>query len=51
MDYPDFETAMKALEEIVTKLEAGDLPLEQALAMFEEGVTDQPVLQLQAGRG
>ncbi len=38
MEYPDFESAMKALEEIVAKLEAGDLPLEQALGMFEEGV-------------
>ena len=38
MEYQDFEGAMKALEEIVAKLEAGDLPLEQALALFEEGV-------------
>jgi exodeoxyribonuclease VII small subunit len=38
MEYQDFESAMKALEEIVGKLEAGDLPLEQALALFEEGV-------------
>ena len=38
MEYQDFESAMKTLEEIVGKLEAGDLPLEQALALFEEGV-------------
>jgi exodeoxyribonuclease VII small subunit len=38
MEYQDFESAMKALEEIVGKLETGDLPLEQALALFEEGV-------------
>lgn len=33
-----FETAMKQLEEIVEELESGDLPLEQALKKFEEGV-------------
>jgi exodeoxyribonuclease VII small subunit len=38
MEYQDFESAMKGLEEIVSRLEAGDLPLEQALALFEEGV-------------
>ena len=38
MEYQDFESAMKALEDIVAKLEVGDLPLEQALALFEEGV-------------
>ena len=38
MEYQDFEHAMKALEEIVAKLEAGDLPLEQSLTLFEEGV-------------
>ena len=38
MEYQDFESAMKALEEVVAKLEAGDLPLEKALALFEEGV-------------
>jgi exodeoxyribonuclease VII small subunit len=38
MEYQDFEHAMKALEDIVAKLEAGDLPLEQALILFEEGV-------------
>ncbi len=34
----DFETALKSLEEIVSKLEAGDLTLERALELFEEGV-------------
>jgi exodeoxyribonuclease VII small subunit len=33
-----FETALSRLEEIVKKLEAGDLPLEQSLKLFEEGV-------------
>lgn len=32
-----FEQAMKRLEEIVTALERGEAPLEEALALFEEG--------------
>ncbi|MFI4889756.1 MAG: exodeoxyribonuclease VII small subunit [Steroidobacterales bacterium] len=34
----DFETAMRDLEEIVGRLEQGDLPLEESLAAFERGV-------------
>jgi len=33
-----FETSMARLEEIVQKLEQGDLPLEQSLKLFEEGI-------------
>lgn len=33
-----FEDTMRALEEIVRRLERGDLPLEEALAAFEDGV-------------
>ncbi|MDA8101112.1 MAG: exodeoxyribonuclease VII small subunit [Nitrospiraceae bacterium] len=33
-----FETALNRLEEIVAQLEQGDLPLEQSLKLFEEGV-------------
>jgi exodeoxyribonuclease VII small subunit len=33
-----FEEALKNLERIVEKLERGDLPLEEALAAFTEGV-------------
>lgn len=33
-----FETALARLEEIVQALEKGDLPLEQSLKLFEEGV-------------
>ncbi|MFH1242027.1 MAG: exodeoxyribonuclease VII small subunit [Pseudomonadota bacterium] len=33
-----FEEAMKRLEEIVQALEAGDLPLEDSLKSFEEGM-------------
>ncbi|HMI76339.1 MAG TPA: exodeoxyribonuclease VII small subunit [Steroidobacteraceae bacterium] len=35
---PDFETAMRDLEELVDRLEHGDLPLEESLAAFERGV-------------
>lgn len=34
----NFEEAMKRLEEIVEKLEKGDLPLEEAMEAFTEGV-------------
>ena len=33
-----FEDAMKRLEEIVQKLEDGELPLEESLKVFEEGI-------------
>lgn len=33
----DFEGSMTRLEEIVSLLERGDAPLEQAMALFEEG--------------
>ncbi len=33
-----FEASLKDLESAVEKLESGDLPLEDALACFEEGV-------------
>jgi len=33
-----FEEALKQLETIVSRLEIGDLPLEEALSVFEEGV-------------
>lgn len=32
-----FEQSLHRLEEIVRKMEGGDLPLEQALALFDEG--------------
>ncbi len=35
---PSFETALARLNEIVEALEKGDLPLEDSLALFEEGV-------------
>lgn len=36
-DQPSFEDALARLEEIVRKLEQGNTPLEQAIALFEEG--------------
>jgi exodeoxyribonuclease VII small subunit len=37
-DTPSFEAALLKLDEIVQKLEKGDLPLEQSLVLYEEGV-------------
>ena len=34
----NFEESLKKLESIVTQLETGDLPLEDSLKLFEEGV-------------
>jgi exodeoxyribonuclease VII small subunit len=34
----DFESALKSLEDIVVQLEGGDLSLDRALELFEEGV-------------
>ncbi len=33
-----FEVIMERLQDVVQKLEDGDLPLEESLAIFEEGV-------------
>jgi exodeoxyribonuclease VII small subunit len=35
---PAFEDSLKKLETIVDQLEKGDLPLEDSLKLFEEGV-------------
>lgn len=35
---PSFESAMKRLDEIVEQLESGELPLEESLRLFEEGM-------------
>jgi exodeoxyribonuclease VII small subunit len=35
---PPFETAIKRLTEIVQTLERGELPLEESLRLFEEGI-------------
>ena len=38
VEEPDFEASLEQLEQLVRKLEAGDLPLEQSLACYEQGV-------------
>jgi exodeoxyribonuclease VII small subunit len=35
---PSFEESLKKLETIVDQLEKGDLPLEESLKLFEDGV-------------
>jgi exodeoxyribonuclease VII small subunit len=37
-DEPDFEQALGELEQLVERLERGDLPLDEALKAFERGV-------------
>lgn len=34
----NFETKLERLEEIITKMESGDLSLEDSLKLFEEGI-------------
>lgn len=38
MEPPKFEQAIVDLKGIVSKLEGGDLPLEDALSLFEKGI-------------
>jgi exodeoxyribonuclease VII small subunit len=38
-DAPDFESALKELEDVVSRLEKGELSLEASLQHFERGVT------------
>ena len=35
---PSFEAALKQLEDIVQRLEKGELPLEESLKLYEEGI-------------
>ncbi len=35
---PTFEHSLRRLEEIVQRLEQGDVPLEEALTLYEEGI-------------
>ena len=41
-----FEESLNALEEIVQRLERGDVPLEEALAAFQEGMALSKQLSL-----
>ncbi|MFD0896225.1 exodeoxyribonuclease VII small subunit [Loigolactobacillus binensis] len=45
MAEPTFENNLEALNTIVTNLEQGDIPLEQALSEFQKGVTLSKTLQ------
>jgi exodeoxyribonuclease VII small subunit len=45
----DFESAIAELEGIVKQLEAGDLPLDKSLALFERGVHLSRYCQEQIG--
>lgn len=37
-DEPTFEQALAQLEQIVQKLERGELPLEESLKLYEDGI-------------
>ena len=37
-DAPSFEQALQQLEQIVQKLEKGELPLEESLKLYEDGI-------------
>jgi exodeoxyribonuclease VII small subunit len=43
----DFEKKLSRLEEIVSKMENGNLPLEESLKLFEEGVKNSRECQKQ----
>ncbi|MFH0926712.1 MAG: exodeoxyribonuclease VII small subunit [bacterium] len=38
MKKPSFEESLKHLEEVISQLESGSIPLEESLILFEEGV-------------
>ena len=42
---PSFEEALKALEEVVHKLESGDAPLDESIALYERGQTLRSLCQ------
>lgn len=48
-----FEESLKQLESIVGKLERGDLPLEESIRLFEEGIqlSDACKADLEAAEG
>ena len=45
----NFESSLASLERIVAQLESGDLPLERAMELFEEGVAIARRCQSQLG--
>ncbi len=50
---PSFEEQLKTLETVVERLERGDLPLEESLTLFEQGVdlSDSCKKELDAAEG
>jgi exodeoxyribonuclease VII small subunit len=38
LEKESFESSLKRVEEVIAELERGDLPLEQSLARYEEGM-------------
>ena len=40
-----FEDALKSLESVVARLEAGDVPLEESIRLFEEGMALASICQ------
>lgn len=45
-DQPTYETLYTQLQAIVARIEAGELPLAEALALYEEGVRVAATCQL-----
>ena len=46
----NFEERLKRLEEIANKLKAGDIPLEEAIKLFEEGIEISKKLEKELAR-
>jgi exodeoxyribonuclease VII small subunit len=42
---PSFEQALKALEDVVHKLESGDAPLDESIALYEKGQALRAICQ------
>jgi exodeoxyribonuclease VII small subunit len=42
---PTFEEALKALEEVVHRLESGDAPLDESITLYERGQTLRSLCQ------
>ena len=42
---PSFEEALKALEDVVHRLESGDAPLDESIALYEKGQKLRAVCQ------
>jgi exodeoxyribonuclease VII small subunit len=45
LNQPSFEDALKALEEVVHRLESGDAPLDESITLYERGQQLRAVCQ------